>query len=925
MLIPSPVATNHAGFDIDPGSRIKGMHAIVSLAFDRVDVTPLWNTLMQRVTADGTDAAAMFDMATILQSLGRTEDALQVLLGAVALRRNFCVVHGDGQGPRLLAIVTPGDFMANTPLDFLLEGSNCVLWLHYVDAKTTALTDLPKHDVAFMAIGEAPENLAVLERMRKVLADFPGPIMNNDPELISRLTRDGVSAMLANEPSILSPRTFKLMRQDLMAIASGTKSFDDCAPGLSFPLVVRPIGTHAGHGMEHVANTSELALWLDVQSACEIYVAPFIDFRGPDGLFNKQRIIFIKGRPFASHMALSEHWIVHYLSAGMAESPEKRAVEQAWMENFDTDFAVRHQESFAALYRHIGLDYFGIDSAELPDGRLLVFELDVAMVVHNMDNAVVYPYKHVAMRKLFNAFVEGLAGKEANGKDEALLNCLISGGDERLDCDEATGLNMYGYGPSPRPQDFAFSSSTASTISASAFAAVSSYHADLLREAKHRSAADIHGREMAYMRTELLRLLGLEQGSASSKVDAIMATSGTDIHLFAAALLAYQDDQPLMTITLTGSETGSGVKTAASGRHFMSRVSSDRPVAKGEELVAGYATRNMTVAVRNADGTLRSEEEVESELRGAIELARAAGLRCLLVVTDVSKTNLIAPGLDTVFRLKARFGAMLDIMIDACQFRVSAATIRAYLGHEFLVAITGSKFLAGPIFSGALLCPPQLSDRLKLRQLPAALGDYCAKADWPAGWAARDALPHRANFGLLLRWKAALFEFRRFAETPTEKVAAVMSAFADAVKSRLEQDPAFELLDARAIDRSRLWDGSSLSCWDEIPSIFSFYLRNPHHRSGVLNATETAMVYKDLAAHQSDVAPIRLGQPIRCADFGDTPASALRICLSAPLIVQACASADGLDALISQAMAALDRTAHEAAQFAAMPIEALFA
>ncbi|WFU11361.1 hypothetical protein QA646_23460 (plasmid) [Rhizobium sp. CB3090] len=498
---------------------------------------------------------------------------------------------------------------------------------------------------------------------------------------------------------------------------------------------------------------------------------------------------------------------------------------------------------------------------------------------------------------------------------DALLNCLISGGDERLECESATGLNMYGHGPSPRPQDLAFGSSTASTISAPAFAAVGAYHAGLLQEMETRPAADIYAREIARMRAKLLRLLGLDQSSGSSQVDAIMATSGTDIHLFAAALLARQDDRTLMTITLMGNETGSGVMTAASGRHFMSRVSNNRPVAKGEELSPGHATRNATVAVRNADGTLRSDEEIESELRGLIELARAAELRCLLVVTDVSKTSLLAPGLETVFRLKERFGAMLDIMIDACQFRVSAATIRAYLAQGFLVAVTGSKFLAGPIFSGALLCPPQMSDRLKQRPLPLALADYCAKADWPEGWVARDVLTDHANFGLLLRWKAALFELERFISMPEEKVIAVLSAFAEAVGERLKRDGAFELLDSRPIDRNRLWGRSHAARWDEMPSIFSFYLHNPH-RGGILTATETAAVYKNLAAEQSGLAPVRLGQPVRCADFGDMPASALRICLSAPLIVQASESVDALNCMISQAMTVLDRTAGMAAQLA---------
>ena len=393
------------------GARILGMQRIVSLIYAGRDVTPLWNELMQRATADHTDAATLMDMATILQTLSRADEARQILHNAVQLRRDFCVVHGNGTGPRILAFVTEGDFMANTPLDFLLAGSDCVLWLHYVDLETTALTNLPEYDVAFMAIGESTENAPLLAHMEKLLAGFDRPVMNRNPELISRLTRDGVSEMLANEPSILSPTTYRVSREDLVAVGAGAKRLEDCVPGLAFPLVIRPISTHAGHGMERITDLAGLSAWLETQPAPELYVAPFIDFRGPDGLYNKQRVVFINGKAFASHMALSDHWIVHYLSAGMAQSPEKRAVEQAWMENFDTDFAVRHRNSFAALCRRIGLDYFGIDCAELPDGRLLVFELDVAMVVHNMDDPTIYPYKQVAMRKLFDGFVDAVRGK----------------------------------------------------------------------------------------------------------------------------------------------------------------------------------------------------------------------------------------------------------------------------------------------------------------------------------------------------------------------------------------------------------------------------------------------------------------------------------------------------------------------------------
>lgn len=86
----------------------------------------------------------------------------------------------------------------------------------------------------------------------------------------------------------------------------------------------------------------------------------------------------------------------------------------------------------------------------------------------------------------------------------------VSGGDERLDCDVVSGLNMYGYGPAPRPSDLAFGSSTASTISAAAFAEVESYYADLVREMETGSAAAIYEREIDEY-VEILRLLGLNQ------------------------------------------------------------------------------------------------------------------------------------------------------------------------------------------------------------------------------------------------------------------------------------------------------------------------------------------------------------------------------------------------------------------------------
>jgi hypothetical protein len=81
-----------------------------------------------------------------------------------------------------------------------------------------------------------------------------------------------------------------------------------------------------------------------------------------------------------------------------------RAEEATAMETFDTTFAARHAAAFDAMTGAFGLDYYGVDCAETLDGRLVVFEADVAMLVHAMDPVELYPYKKPAMAKLFAGF-----------------------------------------------------------------------------------------------------------------------------------------------------------------------------------------------------------------------------------------------------------------------------------------------------------------------------------------------------------------------------------------------------------------------------------------------------------------------------------------------------------------------------------------
>jgi glutathione synthase/RimK-type ligase-like ATP-grasp enzyme len=172
---------------------------------------------------------------------------------------------------------------------------------------------------------------------------------------------------------------------------------------------VRPIDSHAGHDLLKVEDAGALAAYLARQPAPAFYLAPFVDYSGLDGQFRKYRIVLIDGVPYLCHLAISSHWMVHYLNAGMDESADKRAEEARAMLAFDEGFAVRHAAALADIDHRIGLPYLGIDCAETKDGKLLIFEVDNAMVVHAMDDPARYPYKQPAMARVFAAFAAMLA------------------------------------------------------------------------------------------------------------------------------------------------------------------------------------------------------------------------------------------------------------------------------------------------------------------------------------------------------------------------------------------------------------------------------------------------------------------------------------------------------------------------------------
>ena len=487
---------------------------------------------------------------------------------------------------------------------------------------------------------------------------------------------------------------------------------------------------------------------------------------------------------------------------------------------------------------------------------------------------------------------------------------LVEGGDARIVLDPLSAINQYGCPALPDPDLLAFGSSTASVISPAGYAAADRLRERLQQAVAREPAETVYSRELERVRHELAELAGVADLPG---LEIVFATSGTDLHLIAAQLAASHADtgadtsvdQPLQAIMIEAAETGSHVSAALGGRHFsVCAASLPHDVADEGTAIGGAETVVVAnVSVRLEDGSPRPCAAVDAEVEALVGQAAARSQRVLLILVDVSKTGLLAPSPACVATLKQRFPLLVDVMVDACQFRIAAATLRAYLELGFMVALTGSKFMTGPTFSGALLLPRSLAATLRRRSPPDALWAYSCRAEWPAGWAVA-GLAHYANFGLLLRWEAALTELRAFSAVPAGTVAYILEAFARAVQTRLEADPLLVALDVPPLDRCPLIEATG---WDHIQTIFPFLMRHPD--GTFLTRAETARVYQLLQAGDADDGVrCQFGQPVPCGRRGEIPVSALRLCASARLVVEAARDEHALTALISRAMLALDKT-----------------
>ncbi|HEV2155887.1 tetratricopeptide repeat protein [Bradyrhizobium sp.] len=300
---------------------------------------------------------------------------------------------------RALALFAP--FVGNTPVEFLFK--DCAY-----ETSILSLLPLSRPDIAMLAhqadvvvnlVSDADQGGEVLPLAAAIAKSLGKPVVN-DPAKIQRTTRDATALALAGIAGCLVPRTIRVGADE--GLAARTE--------LAFPLLARPAGTHGGDIFEKLDDDAALAAFLAEHSDCDRYVIDYVDYRSADGFFRKYRFLFVGEEILPYHLAIGDDWKLHRDSTEMAHHAWMQAEEERFLRNPGEVFGAAHNDMLRAIRDRIGLDYFGIDCALDRDGRLVVFEVNASMLVHDQNPDC--PYKDPCIRRIkvaFDAMLERLA------------------------------------------------------------------------------------------------------------------------------------------------------------------------------------------------------------------------------------------------------------------------------------------------------------------------------------------------------------------------------------------------------------------------------------------------------------------------------------------------------------------------------------
>jgi glutathione synthase/RimK-type ligase-like ATP-grasp enzyme len=268
---------------------------------------------------------------------------------------------------------------------------------------------LPPHQLIFNAIGDADLCEPALEAAVLLIARTSAPVIN-DPRAVMKTGRISNAIRLGAVPGVVTPRTIAIAR-DILAGQGGADAIAEHQ--FTFPLLLRSPGYHTGRNFIIVENAAELSAAAAGLPGSDLLVIEYLDARGTDGSARKYRVMMIGGKIYPLHLAISRDWKVHYFTSDMADKPDHRLEEAAFLADMPAVLGDKAYHALEGIRDALGLDYAGIDFGLNADGDLLLFEANATMVIAVPDNDERWAYRRTAITKILDAVVAMIRQKAA--------------------------------------------------------------------------------------------------------------------------------------------------------------------------------------------------------------------------------------------------------------------------------------------------------------------------------------------------------------------------------------------------------------------------------------------------------------------------------------------------------------------------------
>jgi len=314
---------------------------------------------------------ALQGMANLLQDLGdpAAEGYRQRSYGARRMTMLPCL--GPSPAGRILQLVSAVG--GNVPTKGLLDRQAFDIAILAVESRAAG-EPLPPHDLVFNAVGDADLCGPALDAAEAVLKRTAEPVIN-PPSKVRSTGRAEIAERLADLPGVITPRVAKVQRSEL---AEAAKGFD-------YPFLMRTPGFHTGRNFVRVERRQELDAAAAELPGDELLLIQYLDARDQLGHSRKYRVMMIDGGLYPLHLAISENWKVHYFTADMADRPDHRAEEAAFLTDMASVVGQTAVAGLEAIAARLGLDYGGVDFGLSPDGQVLAFEANATMVINPPD------------------------------------------------------------------------------------------------------------------------------------------------------------------------------------------------------------------------------------------------------------------------------------------------------------------------------------------------------------------------------------------------------------------------------------------------------------------------------------------------------------------------------------------------------------